>query len=188
MEECVGKEKRSPAVFLDRDGVIIVEKNFQADPNDIEFIPGSVEGLLKLNPKYLKVVVSNQSGIARGYFSHDEAVAVNQAVDEKLSLSGIRIDAWYFCPHGPDDGCDCRKPRPGLIMKAADELDLELSASWIIGDKSSDIGAGTAAGIRTILVKTGYAGKEPGADDSKPDFTADNLYCAIDIINKGVGI
>lgn len=184
----MGEEKKSPAVFLDRDGVIIVEKNFQVDPNGIEFIPGSVEGLLNLNPKYLKVVVSNQSGIAKGYFTRDKAISLNKAVDEKLGLSAIKIDAWYFCPHGPDDGCDCRKPQPGLIRRAANELDIDLSQSWIIGDKSSDIRAGIAAGIRTVLVKTGYAGMEPGADDSKPDFIADNLYCAIDIINKGVGI
>ncbi len=175
----------TPAVFLDRDGVIIVEKIFQADLASIQFIPGSIEGLRNLKPEYLKIVISNQSGIGRGYFSLEDALAFNDALDIKLGGAGIEIAAWYFCPHAPEDQCDCRKPKPALIFQAAAEHSIDLAKSWIIGDKSSDVGAGIAAGIKTILVKTGYAGNEPGAESSKPDFIADNLYSAVNIINEG---
>jgi len=185
IEVTLGNEPRLPAVFLDRDGVIIVEKHFMADPLDIEFISGSVEGLLNLNSAYRKVVVSNQSGIARGYFSLEDAETFNKEVEKRLNAAGVKIDAWYLCPHGPDDRCECRKPRSGLISLAALDLSINLAASWIVGDKSSDIGAGVASGLKTILVKTGYGGMEPGFIDIKPDFVADNLHCAINIINKG---
>lgn len=186
IEVLLKDDKKSPAVFLDRDGVIIIEKHFQADSKSMEFLPGSVEGLQRLDSRYLRVVISNQSGISRGFYSHDDALNFNRALDTKLLELGVAVDAWYFCPHGPDDGCACRKPKPGLILKAAEELNIDLIDSWMIGDKSSDIGAGIAAGIKTILVRTGYAGSESGADNFKSDFIADNLYCAIDIINKGV--
>jgi D-glycero-D-manno-heptose 1,7-bisphosphate phosphatase len=177
-------DPKIPAVFLDRDGVIILEKNFQCDPQTIEFIPGSIDALVKLDG-FLLVVVSNQSGIARGYFAQDDVIKFHQALDSKLKHDGVSISAWYFCPHGPDDGCSCRKPRPGMILRAAQELPIDLDQSWIIGDKSSDIATGNAAGLKTIRVRTGYAGKEPGAKKVRPDYTADNLLAAVKIINDG---
>jgi histidinol-phosphate phosphatase family protein len=178
-------DKKSPAVFLDRDGVIILEKEFQSDPKTIEFIPGSINALLKLSRDFLTIVVSNQSGIARGYFTQDDVVKYHQALDKILKQQGVEISAWYFCPHGPDDACCCRKPRPGMILQAARELPIDLEASWIVGDKTSDIATGNASGLKTILVRTGYAGNEPGAKAVRPDFTADNLLAAADIINNG---
>jgi D-glycero-D-manno-heptose 1,7-bisphosphate phosphatase len=179
------RERKLPAVFLDRDGVIIRENNFQCDPRAIEFIPGAVGALNNLKTNFLTVVISNQSGIARGYFTKEDVIRFQRALDEKLGKSKVAISGWYFCPHGPDEDCDCRKPKPGMILRAAKELPIDLEASWMVGDKSSDIGAGRAAGLKTILVKTGYAGKESGARNIEPDFVADDLHAAVDIIIKG---
>lgn len=178
-------EKR-PVLFLDRDGVIIVEKNFQIDIGTMEFYPGAVDALKEADQRFKKIVVSNQSGIAQMKFTQDEVEKFNHALSEKLKREGISIDGWYFCPHGPGDSCLCRKPKPGMLLRAADELSAELKDSWMIGDKSSDILAGKTAGVKTILVRTGYAGKEPGAVPVKPDHTADNLYDAVQFINRSL--
>lgn len=182
MEAC---EKR-PVLFLDRDGVIIVEKKFQIDIEEMEFYPKSADALKAVDRRFLKVVVSNQSGVARKKFTQDEVEKFNHALSDKLKREGISIDGWYFCPHGPGDRCLCRKPQPGMLLRAAEELSIELKESWMIGDKSSDILAGKAAGTRTILVRTGYAGKEPGTVPVKPDHTADNLYDAVQFINRSL--
>ena len=172
---------RRPAVFLDRDGVIIFEKEFQADPRTIEFIEGSIEGLKDLDKNYILAIISNQSGIARGFFSEDDVIKFNLNLDAKLKAEGISVAGWYFCPHGPADRCSCRKPEPGLFLQAATELNIDLKRSWMIGDKSSDIAAGKWIGAKTILVETGYGGKEKGALLVEPDFIAADL-------NEGVGI
>lgn len=179
--------RKRPALFLDRDGVIIVEKNFQIDSREMEFYPGTLDALKAVDRRFLMVVVSNQSGIARKIFTGDEVEEFNLALSEKLNREGIRIDGWYFCPHGPLDNCLCRKPMPGMLLRAADELSVELKESWIVGDKSSDILAGQTAGVRTVLVKTGYAGKEQGTVPVKPDHIADNLYDAVQYINRSPG-
>lgn len=173
-----------PAVFLDRDGVLIVEKDFLISIEDIEFYPETFKSLRSINSQYLKIVISNQSGIARGFYSSNDVSKLHDYLSGLLAQNGILIDAWYFCPHGPDDGCSCRKPAPGMILEAADKLDIDLSKSWIIGDKSSDIEAGRISGLKTILVKTGYAGVEPGSRDVKPDFFAADIREAIDFINR----
>jgi len=175
---------RRPAIFLDRDGVLIVEKDFLISTEDIEFYPETFESLRSINSRYLKVVISNQSGVARGYFSSKDVEKLHDYLSDLLAEKGILIDAWYFCPHGPDDGCSCRKPAPGMILEAADKLDIDLSKSWIIGDKSTDIKAGRMSGLKTILVETGYAGAEPGARKIKPDFIAAGIHEAIDYINR----
>jgi len=175
---------RRPAVFLDRDGVLIVEKDFLISTGDIEFYPETFESLRSINSRYLKVVISNQSGVARGFFSSNDVAKLHDYLSGLLARNGILIDAWYFCPHGPDDGCACRKPAPGMILEAADNLDIDLSKSWIIGDKSSDIEAGRMSGLKTVLVKTGYAGREPGSRDINPDFTAAGIREAVDYINR----
>lgn len=173
-----------PAVFLDRDGVLIVEKDFSISPDDIEFFPETVDALNALGDRYLKIVISNQSGIARGYFKSEDVRKFNSELSRRLIKAGITIDGWYFCPHGPNDNCSCRKPKPGMIIKASKELGADPGQSWVIGDKSSDVEAGKSYGAKTILVKTGYGGAEPGATDVNPDYTADNLRDAIEYINR----
>ena len=179
------REKR-PAVFLDRDGVIIKEKNFLIDPEEIDFYPGSIEALKKIDNIFAKVIVSNQSGIARGYFTEKDLKIFNLNLEKMMAEFFIRIDGWYYCPHGPDDDCDCRKPKTGMITKAVAELNLDLKQSWIIGDKSSDIKTGEIAGMKTILVKTGYGGNEPNAYNIKPDYYADDLLASINYINGSI--
>lgn len=175
---------KKPAVFLDRDGVLIVEKDFLISRDDIEFFPRTFESLKSLNNGFLKIVVSNQSGIARGYFTQEDVEKLNDIISHKLADKGIVIDAWYFCPHGPEDDCGCRKPRPGMLLEAAKKMNIDLNRSWMIGDKTSDIVAGKASGAKTVLVKTGYGGAEPGARDIHPDFTAADIREAIDYINR----
>jgi len=175
--------KIKPAIFLDRDGVIIKEKNFLINPDEIKFYPGSIDALRSLGDDYAKVVVSNQSGVSRGYFSENDVKTFNLSLDIALKEFDITIDGWYFCPHGPDDGCECRKPKTGLIVRAADDLGLDLKNSWMIGDKSSDIQAGSSAGLKTILVKTGYGGNEANAVEVFPTFIADDLLAAVAYIN-----
>lgn len=179
--------RERPALFLDRDGVIIVEKKFQIDYRAMEYYPETIDALKAVERRFLIVVVSNQSGIARKIFTRNEVEEFNLALSERLKKEGIRIDGWYFCPHAPLDNCLCRKPKPGMLLRAADELSVELKESWIIGDKSSDILAGQTAGVRTVLVKTGYAGKEQGTIPVKPDHIADNLYDAVQYINRSPG-
>jgi D-glycero-D-manno-heptose 1,7-bisphosphate phosphatase len=172
------------AVFLDRDGVLIVEKNFQVDFSKAEYIPRSVDALKALPNDYLKIIISNQSGIARGYFSIEQVESFNKALVADLKIHNVTIDAFYFCPHGPDDNCDCRKPQIGLFERANEQFSIDYKKSWMIGDKSSDIQAGKNIGAKTILVLTGFAGKEPGANDVKPNFITKDLFEAMEIITK----
>ena len=145
------------AAFLDRDGTIIVEKDYLADPDLVAIEAGAIEGLKMLAAeRYVLVVVSNQSGIGRGYFSREQAEAVNQRVDALLRAEGVEIAGWYMCPHEPDSDCQCRKPRPGLVHAAAADLGLDLARSVVIGDKRSDVELAHAIGGTGILVTTGH--------------------------------
>lgn len=147
----------SPAIFLDRDGTIIVEKNYPSDPDQVVLLDGAAEGLRAMSRHGLPfVVVSNQSGIGRGYFSFEQADAVEQRLKDLLARERIAIAAWYRCPHAPDDDCACRKPLPGMIHAAARDLDLDPMRSFVIGDKKSDIDLAAAVGAAGILVTTGH--------------------------------
>jgi len=148
----------SPAIFLDRDGVIIenVDTYIRAW-EEVKFIPSSLEALRALNATAYKIViVTNQSAVGRGLITLAQAHEINRRVVEVITRAGGRVDGLFMCPHAPQDGCDCRKPLPGLIIKAAEALSLELSHSILIGDAFTDIQAGQAARIPTnILLKTG---------------------------------
>lgn len=159
-----------PAVFLDRDGTIIQEAEYLSDPAGVELLPGAADGILALRDAgYRVVVTSNQSGVARGYFDEDAVQRVNQRVQYLLEQSGAGLDGVYYCPHYADGevapynrACDCRKPEPGMLLAAARDLDLDLSQSWVVGDKAADIAFGARQGLRTVLVMTGY-GRETQA-------------------------
>ncbi len=147
-----------PAVLLDRDGTIIVERDYLSDPALVVLEEGAADGLRRLaDAGWPLVVLTNQSGIARGYFDRAAADAVNARTGALLAEAGVTIAGWFVCPHGPDEDCACRKPRPGLAAAAAAALDLDLARSWMIGDKPSDIGLAEAVGARGILVRTGHA-------------------------------
>jgi D-glycero-D-manno-heptose 1,7-bisphosphate phosphatase len=135
---------------------------------------------------YLVVVVTNQSGIARGYYSEADLVKLHAHMEKEFAASGAHIDGWYYCPHHPDfpaenSACDCRKPLPGMIFAAVADLGIDLSSSWMVGDKNADMEAGIAAGCRSILVRTGYGTAE---EDAAPFevVTVDDLAAAVDFI------
>jgi len=164
-----------PAAFLDRDGTINVDCHYLSDPAQVELLPGAAEGLKRLAAMgYALVVVTNQSGIARGYFDAARLDEIHARLAELLAAEGIVLDGVYVCPHGPGDACACRKPLPGLALAAAADLGLDLANSVMIGDKAADVGLGRAIGAKAaILVRTGYGVAQEA--EANADFTADSL-------------
>ncbi len=153
----------SPAIFLDRDGTIIVEKNYPSHPDQVALLSGASKGLRAMAKHgFPFVVVSNQSGIGRGYFSIEQADAVEARVKELLAREGVAIAGWYRCPHAPGETCACRKPLPGMILSAVRDLDLDPARSFVIGDKWSDIELATAVGAAAVLVTTGHGHFDAG--------------------------
>lgn len=155
------------AAFLDRDGTINKEKDYLYRIDEFEFIPGAPEAVRLLNEAgFLVVVVSNQSGVGRGYYNEDDVEILHRHIAAELAASGARVDAWFYCPHHPRGrgsyslACRCRKPLPGMLLEAAGRYDIDLAASVMIGDKLVDMEAGMAAGCRTILVRTGYGAEQ----------------------------
>ena len=147
-----------PAIFLDRDGVIIENKtDYVRNWSQVNFYPDAIYALSNLKlMTYKVVVITNQSAVGRGIISLKTANDINNRLFHTIHNLGGQIDSVYLCPHGPNDECECRKPKPGLLMQAAKELSLDLKRSWMIGDAWSDIQAGQAAGVHmTIMVKTG---------------------------------
>ncbi|MBA3541531.1 MAG: HAD family hydrolase [Deltaproteobacteria bacterium] len=134
------------ALFLDRDGTLIVDVGYPRDPAEVALLPGAADTLRSLANDWTLVIVSNQSGIARGLITPEQANAVHDRVLAAFAAEGVAFAGVYYCPHAPDAGCACRKPAPGLLLDAARELDLDLAASIMIGDKISDVAAGVAAG------------------------------------------
>ena len=152
-----------PVVFLDRDGTIIADKGHLADPAGVEILPTVVDALRLLREHgFATVMVSNQSGVARGYFDDDAVRAVNAEIARRLAGDGVAIDGWYWCSHF-DEGCACRKPAPGLVHRAVDEQGLTLEDSAVVGDRGSDVALGHAVGIPGILLPGlyPYVGPEP---------------------------
>ena len=162
------------AVFLDRDGTIGPDAYYCSRPEDFNIFPGAAEAVKLINRAGLKaIVITNQSGIARGYFSEDTLAEIHGKMLNELEEQGARIDGIYYCPHHPDDGCQCRKPGTGLLQRAAEEHGIDFDGSFMVGDTQMDIDAGRAAGCRTVLVTTGPL---EGNDVTEPaDSTADSL-------------
>ena len=168
-------------VLLDRDGTVIHEKEYLADPDGVELIRGAIDGLKRLQDAgAVLVIISNQSGVGRGYFTEQDVEAVNNRMVNLLEQAGVRIHGVYYCPHAPDDRCDCRKPEIGLLKQAATDTGLPLASAFMIGDKAADVEAGQRAGCRTVLMLTGY-GKEM-RERCNPDFVARDLREAADWI------
>jgi D-glycero-D-manno-heptose 1,7-bisphosphate phosphatase len=137
------------AVFLDRDGTIILDKDYLADPEKVTIMPDAVETLCEFRKAgYMLIIISNQSGIARGIFTHSEMELVNKKVESLFRSENIEFDALLICPHAPEDNCECRKPLPKLLLDAASEFNINLADSAMIGDKISDAECGIAAGCR----------------------------------------
>ena len=162
-----------PAIFLDRDGTIIEEVDHLSSVKDLVIFDFAGEALRLLKGHgFLVIVVTNQSGISRGYFGESDMRSIHEAID--MELEGL-IDGYYFCPHRPDEGCDCRKPGVGMITDAIAEHSIDVANSWMVGDKKIDIETGFNAGATTAMVMTGYGQRELGQLDRMPDIVAGNL-------------
>lgn len=193
--------KRGPlrrAVFLDRDGTINVEANYLIHKEDFAFIPGVPQAIKSLKQAgYLVIVVTNQSGVARGYFSEAQVHELHLYIQQQLATIGTAIDGFYICPHHPTSGtgeytgeCECRKGKPGMLLQAAADFGIDLKASYMIGDKAADLEAGIAAGCRSLLVLTGY-GRESLCSPAVKAWTSsgsinvcDDLSTAAELIIK----
>jgi D-glycero-D-manno-heptose 1,7-bisphosphate phosphatase len=186
-----------PAIFIDRDGTLTEEVGYVNHPSRLRLLPRAAEAIRRLNTAGIAaVVVTNQAGLARGYFSADVLRATNDTLVAQLKDEGAHLDGIYVCPHHPTEGsapyrttCDCRKPAPGLLLRAAAELNLELPASTMVGDKSSDLVPARAVGARAVLVLTGYGRGEweyRRAEFSvAPDHVAADLLDAVEWVLAG---
>ncbi len=173
------------AVFLDRDGVIIESRDDHIKSwEEVAFLPGALPALarLVLAGKFI-VMVTNQGVVGRGIISLDQAQTINRKILDAVASGGGRIDAAYICPHHPDDGCDCRKPKPGMLLAAAREHGLDLTHSHLVGDAVADIEAARAAGVRGIMVLSGRGRRQAQDLKSRPE-----LQCqVVDDLEKAVG-
>jgi D-glycero-D-manno-heptose 1,7-bisphosphate phosphatase len=170
--------KADPAVFFDRDGTINEEVIYLHKPEQFRLLPNVREGMKQFQDMgYRIIIISNQPGIGMGYYTENDFFAVNRTMLSQLSKTGILVDKIYFCPHSKSEKCDCRKPAQALIVRARDDLNLDLSRCLIIGDRTGDMETGKRAGMRTILVKTGFRG-EDGDFPGDPDYRADDLLDA----------
>jgi D-glycero-D-manno-heptose 1,7-bisphosphate phosphatase len=181
-----------PALFMDRDGCLTEEMGYINHVSRLRLLPRTAEAIRRLNRAGIPaVMVTNQAGIAKGYFSEPVLDAVNRELVSLLAAEGARLDGLYVCAHHPRYGeppyradCDCRKPQPGLLLRAARELDLDLAASTMVGDKISDVEAGQAAGAAGVLVLTGYGRGELEHRRHgwrvKPDHVAEDLLDAVE--------
>jgi D-glycero-D-manno-heptose 1,7-bisphosphate phosphatase len=167
-----------PAAFIDRDGTINVQPpphTYLSSVDELEILPGALEGMKALaDCGFALVIVSNQRGVGRGLISMDDVDAIDAEIRRRLGEAGGDLAGSYYCPHLNDDDCDCRKPKPGLLLRAASELDLDLAASWMLGDSATDIEAGVAAGCSTA-----YLGEDPPHDAT---LSATSLAEAADLI------
>jgi histidinol-phosphate phosphatase family protein len=170
------------AVFLDRDGTVNEEVNYLDHPDQLRLIQGAGQAIHLLNQAALPaILVTNQSALGRGYLSRKRLNEVHDELARQLGACDARLDAIYYCPHRPDEGCACRKPQPGLLERAAEEHGLDLDRCFLIGDNASDLEAGRRAGCRTALVLTGYGAEQRAAIEASapPDFVARDLLDAV---------
>jgi D-glycero-D-manno-heptose 1,7-bisphosphate phosphatase len=182
----------SRAVFLDKDGTLVENVPYNVDPEKIRLAPGAVEGLKILHAAgYKLIVISNQSGVARGLFKEGDLVQVEEQLKKLLKEEGIPLSGFYYCPHHPDGrvrdytiNCMCRKPRPGMLFTAAREHQINLASSWVIGDILDDVEAGRRADCSTILLDNGNETEWSMTPYRRPHYTAPDLLEAAKIIDK----
>lgn len=164
---------KRPAVFLDRDGTLIEEVNYLSRVEDLRLFPFTADAIKSLKGAgFLVIVVTNQSGIGRGIYSEAEMHAVHESIQKEL---GGAIDAFYFCPHLPGDGCRCRKPGLGMIESATSDFEIDLDRSWMVGDKKIDVETGFAANLSTALVLTGYGRQDQMLLEASPKIISKDL-------------
>ena len=174
------------AIFLDRDGTLIRDQHYGCDPNAIDLLDGVVKGLKRLKDAgYLLVVATNQSGVARAFFTEEQLQEMHHRLGKLLEQQGVQIDAFYYCPHHPEGvlpqysfHCDCRKPREGMVLKACADFAIDPTASWFVGDILDDVEAGHRAGCRSILLDLGTEAP-PETRERVPDFVAADFEEAV---------
>ncbi len=170
-------------VILDRDGTIVVDRGYLHDPAGLEFEPTAPEGLRWLHHRgYRLIVVTNQSGVGRGYFPGERLAAMHQRLQRMIETAGAKLEAIYCCPHAPDEGCECRKPGQALMRRAASELGFDPRAAFVVGDRDSDIEFGRRAGARTILIDPRAAAAE---SSHRADAVVPNLLAAARTVIAG---
>lgn len=187
--DAVSPASGSPGVFLDRDGTVCEEVGYVNHVTRCRLLPRSAQAIRRLNEAGLKVaIVTNQAGVARGYFTEEMITSVHERLRGLLSEAGARVDGIYYCAHHPSAGeppyraeCDCRKPRPGMILRAARDIGIDLERSFIVGDSSRDVDAGAAAGVSPVLVLTGYGRGE--WEHQRSRFHSTPLHVAEDLLD-----
>ncbi|HTR81357.1 MAG TPA: HAD family hydrolase [Bacteroidota bacterium] len=182
------------AVFLDRDGTVNVEKEYLSSPDELQLLPRSSDAIRELNALGARVfVITNQSGIARGFYTEEAVEKVHAAMRALLKKNDAFIDDFFFCPHLPgakdkryDKECDCRKPKPGMLHQAEHKYAIDLRRSFVVGDRCIDVEAGKAVGAGTVMVATGYGSREIDACRNEPDFFAEDLYAGVQYIRERI--
>jgi histidinol-phosphate phosphatase family protein len=173
------------AIFLDRDGTIIVQKNKLNDVREVRLLPHVGEAIRQLKDLgFFLVVITNQPDMARGIVTERDTEAIHEAIQKKLKRYGVQLDAFYVCPHEHKDGCKCRKPEIGMITDAVRDHHLSLKGSIVIGDNLRDIETGRRAKLPTILVRTGDGGRDKRFFDLKADYEAKDLLASVRIVKK----
>ena len=176
------RKRREKVIILDRDGTIVVDRNYLSDPADLEFEVGAAEGLRSMYERgYRLVVITNQSGVGRGLFSLERLEEIHDRLRQMAESIGVRFERIYYCPHAPDAGCPCRKPQIGLLKQAASELGFDLSSAVVIGDKRSDVESGLRAGATTVFVAANSPRLPAGP---APDFIVRDLVQAAEVIER----
>ena len=177
-EKGLGKAKlfQNRFIILDRDGTIVIdEKGYTHKIEDLKFFPDAFKALNLLKDSFRFIIITNQSGIGRGYYTEQDFHKFNSHIVKELEKKGIKIEKTYFCPHTPEENCDCRKPKTKFIKEAEKEFNINLKESFVIGDHPCDIKLGKKAGCKTIYLLTGHGKKHKTELNAKPDFTANNL-------------
>ncbi len=182
------------AVFLDRDGTVNVEKDYLSSPDQLQLIPRTADAIRALNAFGTRVfVITNQSGVARGYFTEGAVKQVHEALKEMLQKEGARVDDFFYCPHFPgssdrryDKDCDCRKPKPGMLRQAELKYPIDLRRSFVIGDRCIDVATGKAVGAGTVMVSTGYGAHEIQSCRNEPDYFAKDLRDGVQYITDRI--
>ncbi len=178
------------AIFLDKDGTVVVNVPYNVNPELIELMPGVIDGLLQLQAAgFMLIMISNQAGLAHGYFTERQLMAAQRRLESILAEPGISLRGFFYCPHHPQGSvaelgraCECRKPSPGLIKRAALEHGIDLAESWFIGDILDDVEAGNRAGCKTVLVDSGTETGKPMMGMRRPHFKCSNMNEAVDFI------
>lgn len=171
------------AIFIDKDGTLIKDVPYNVNPALIDFEEYAFESLYLLQQKgYYLIIVSNQPGVALRYFKEEELKGVEEEIKNSLLQNKVKLNGFYYCPHAPGENCNCRKPKPGMLLNAAEELQIDLSKSWMIGDILNDVEAGRISGCKTILIDNGNETEWVWNQQRKPDFIANDLKAASGII------